>query len=250
MYLKFFIILYIMLFSGDIFAMSGKTPKEHKIYKPGNGNTYVYDVIRWTGYDWARDKGCLTSNESKFNSIDKGCLTTNELELTYRDIINFHDSPKIESINYERRDLVYYSTNLSKDAKLDTRYWRRKEKKIILSENELNKPYIRLGTFTIAGPKPPDFKKVKKRILTIAYGAFAADAVIVERWEILPFDKDKYWPITEFEDDEYVLFHCVAVTFEDTVPLKQEELEKYIRRSMFKFLHGLTIDTAAEAHKK
>ena len=231
--------------------MSRKESKEYTIYKTGDGISYVYDRINWTGFNWARDKGCLTTNESKFNSIDKGCLTTNELELTYRDIINFHDSPKIESINYERKDLVDYSSNPTKDAKLNTRYWRRKKNKIILTEGDLDKPYIRLGTFTIAGPKPPDLNKVKKNLISTAYGKFGPDAVIVERWEILPFDKSKYWPITEFEDDEYVLFHCVAVTFEDTVPLKQEELEKYQKKGFFYWQNrGLTIDTAAEAHKK
>ena len=55
---------------------------------------------------------------------------------------------------------------------------------------------------------------------------FSVDAVIVEGWEILPFDKEKYWPITVFSDDEYVLFHCIAVAFEDSVPLTQEDLRK------------------------
>ena len=200
--------------------MGNRPPKEYRIYKPGDGNTYVYDVISWTGSYWARDKGCVHDN-------GLGAKPGN--------IGNFHRTPDIEDINYERTDLVYYCSNILESVEKSYKgYTRRREKDIIIVEGKLDKPYVRLGTFTIAGPKPPDVKKVKDHLLTRARGVFGSDAVIVERWEILPFDKDKYWPITKFEDDEYVLFHCIAVAFEETADIP-DYLKILVTKEDYKF---------------
>ena len=217
------------LYSGS--DISEYIPYVDRFLDKNADRVYLRDTIRWENFYWTR-KSTYYFSDDPHKKI--------WYMVTLPDI-------KTEVKNYENRDMVFY-----KDSSYDGEdpYWRRNEEKVIVTDGPLDRPYVRLGTFTVAVPKPPKWKKYKKSIKLYGYW-FTADAVKVEGWEILPFKREDFSPVTEFKSgDEYVLFHCVAVAFADTVPLTRDELEKYIRRRSFLLNTKLTIDTAAEARKK
>ena len=195
--------------------------------------TYLRDTVSWLKHCcWVRDSLIYYNEDPN------------------KELWEHHTQADIKTVerHYENRDLVFYK-NSSTDA--EQSYWRRKPEKVIVTDGPLDKSYIRLGTFTIALPAPPDWKKYMDRIQMDAYLHFSADAAKIERWEILPFKREDFAPVTEFKNGgKYVLYHCVAVTFADTVPLTREELKKYQKSGLFIWQYGLSIDTAAEAHEQ
>ncbi|MDX9701464.1 MAG: hypothetical protein RBU23_00320 [Candidatus Auribacterota bacterium] len=163
------------------------------------------DLVYWTGDHWTRASTALVPGET---------------EIISENLIVDLQEAELGTVQYERKDLTRYVTNIGKNGdKVYELYTRRDSKKIVVAEGDLNEPYVRLGTFSVAGKKPPNLRKAKQLIQRKARFHFGADAAIVENWEIVPFKQEDFFPITEFSDDEYVLYHCIAVAFEETAEI-------------------------------
>jgi len=188
-----------------------------KVYEH-NGTKYVRDLIIWNGYGWSRHT----------STMRKGAVN-----ITLDNIITgigdpWEELPKIYEEEYERKDLTEYYVGINDytGKKMFKTYRRRKSEDVIVTDKVLDRPYIRLGTFTMGGKTPANWKKVKRQIQGYASGHFGADAVIVEKWEVLSFRKEDYFPITEFQYPEYVKYHCIAVTFEETAKIPEHLIYK------------------------
>lgn len=218
-----FLVLFLLIsgnFFGEkvLFSMSDRAALEKlKVYEK-DGKKYVRDLIKWNGYCWSRHISYLSEN-SKPISIKNIVTISGSLE---------EDLHKIYEKKDERKDLTHYfvGINIYTGEKIYKPYKRRQSKNVIVTDKNLDKPYIRLGIFTIGGKTPPKWKKVKEQIQDAASGYFGADAVIVESWEVLPFRKEDYFPITEFQYPEYVKYHCVAVAFEETAKIPEHLIYK------------------------
>ena len=188
-----------------------------KVYEH-NGTKYVRDLIKWDGYCWYRHLSYLSDPTKP--------IEINNIVTVSRD--SLRDLPKIYEEKYERKDLTEYCVGINDytGKKMFKTYRRRQCEDVIVTDKVLDRPYIRLGTFTIGGKTPANWKKVKREIQGYASGGFGADAVIVEKWEVLPFRKEDYFPITEFQYPEYVKYHCIAVTFEETAKIPEHLIYK------------------------
>jgi len=199
------IVIIIFMFGNNLLFSMGNRYKQKYTYK---NMIYVKDYIYWSGSYWHRDKYRLMDDSGPVNS-DNIIVASGEPE-----------SVKLPPV-YERKDLVRIFAGIDKNdgERLSEIYTRRRSEDVIVREKELDKPYVRLGTFTVGGPTPPNWKKLKEEINLDGKAFFGADAVIVQRWEVLPFKQEDYWPITEFERPEFVRYYCVAVAFEETAKL-------------------------------
>jgi len=212
------VLCYPFLKNQVLLSMSERAVLEKlKVYEH-NGTKYVRDLIIWNGYCWSRHT----------STMKKGAVN-----ITLDNIITGigdprEDLPKIYEENYERKDLIEYDSGINTltGKRVNDIYRRRKSEDVIVTDKVLDRPYIRLGTFTIGGKTPANWKKVKKQIKAIAAGSFGADAVIVEKGEVLPFRKEDYFPITEFQYPEYVKYHCIAVAFEETAKIPEHLIYK------------------------
>lgn len=191
----------------SIFAMGNKDIYFRSIYIH-NGKRYGKDIIYWDG-NWYRAMFRIVSNDYPADYTGP---------YNAEDIIVDVASPDVEEpFDYEHKELVIYCSKIGKSGKkIYSIYGRRRAKEVIVTDKKLNKPYVILARFTIAGPIPPNWKKIKRHIQGTASGSLGADAVIVKNWEVLPFKREDYFPITEFKEKKYVLYHCIAVAFEET----------------------------------
>jgi len=215
--LFYLILCYPFLKNQVLFSMSERAVLEKlKVYEY-KGTKYVRDLIIWNGYCWSRHISYLSDNSKPITMGNIFTVIKNpEIDL-----------PKIYEEKYERKELTEYCVGINDytGKRMFKTYRRRQSEDVIVTDKVLDRPYIRLGTFTIGGKTPANWKKVKEQIQATA-GHFGADAVIVEKWEVLPFRKEDYFPITEFQYPEYVKYHCIAVAFEETAKIPEHLIYK------------------------
>jgi hypothetical protein len=206
---------------------------------PYNKKNYIKDYVYWDGYGWSRHKEYILDD-----SIPITKRPSDNIMISL-DSDNQVDLPT----QFERPDLIKLGVHTLPVSKEETYriYKRRMDDKIIVVDDpaKLKKPYVRLGTFTVSGRVPANCKKMKKQIRAFAYGQIGADAVIVERWEVLPFKQEDYWPITTFQEPEYVRYYCIAVAFEESAEIPEEVKQKYavdqeeVNRRYQKMMQGI-----------
>jgi len=213
----FFFLFFLILIIGIIavFAM-GKRPIHFKSIYINDEKRYGKDIVYWDGH-WFR--AMYRVNRGIIDKYPPDYIGPYNEE----DIIIDITAPNVElPTEYKRKDLVQYCCNItSSGKKFYKTYIRRNSKHIIVTDKELNRPYVRLAKFTVGGPTPPKWRTVKRHIQIRAAGSFGADAVLLERWEVLPFKQEDYFPITEFREKEFVRYHCLAVAFEETAEIPE-----------------------------
>lgn len=202
----FFVLLLFIIFSSIGYSMSSKPKRILTTAYEYEGVVYVHDEVYWEDNRWNRALSYLYGDAT----IKTG-----------GEVLTLIEEAELGTVQYERKDLTRYVTNIGKNGDKVYKGYKRKRdsKKIVVVEGDLSKPYVRLGTFSVAGKKPPNLRKAKQLIQRKARFHFGADAAIVENWEIVPFKQEDFFPITKFGDDEYVLYHCIAVAFEETAEI-------------------------------
>lgn len=204
-FIVFIIIAHCLLIKIELsYGMGDNTiTKDFQIYEY-NGQKIVSDLIYWQVDSWFRATSYLLPGIDKFTALKDASTSIHSTQFeNYR--------------NYDRIDLVYYCPGLHSDGIIGvTSYQRKEENEIYVTDKfeDLDKPYIRLGTFTVGGRVPANWKKVKSKI-KIRGAALGGDAVVVEKAQTLAFKKEDYLPITVFQHPQYVLYTCVAVVYED-----------------------------------
>ncbi len=204
----------------NVYAMGKRIITYDNVYEE-NGRIFAIDEVYYDGWRWWRRDIDLTD----FTSLSGYPPYT-----YYADELIIHDTPApVElPIVYKRPDLIFYVDAidpLTNSIHLG-RFSRRKSKNIEVYYKSINKPYVRLGKFTVSGVKPLNGKEIKwqdveELICTTAIGKFSADAVIVEGWEEVKFKQEDYWPITKFQYPTYIRFNCVAVAFKETAEIPE-----------------------------
>ena len=255
----FIIILALFYISENIYPMGNKHINKKEIYNY-QGVDYLKDYVYWDRTVWIREQTFVLDNtyentpeevseiKEYANIFDEG-----NIAVTYIEDSNIYKK------NNERHDLTYYCIGLHQDGTIGVISYRRKdENKIYVTDKfeKIEKPYIKLGTFTAGGRVPANWKKVKSEIQPMASN-MGADAVVVEKAETLDFKKEDYLPVTKFQHPQYALYTCVAVVYEDKAYIPDylkvfvtdddfyfpyEEIEKFTIDLLNNEWHHLLID--------
>ena len=224
LFIVFIILMHALSIRNDVLCGMGDNSmkKKSQIYEY-NGQKIVADVIYWTGDFWSRGISSLAPGIEAYNRIEDAYTS-----ITLLDLENYR--------RYDRIDLVYYCDGLNNGFLSPSSYRREwNESKIYVTDDlkKLDKPYIKLGTFTVGGRVPSNWKKVKSKIQTKGSG-FGCDAVVVEKVETLTFKQEDYLPITEFRHPQYVLYTCVAVVYEENAYIP-DYLKVFVTENDFYF---------------
>jgi len=234
--------------SGELYPMGDKHINKKEIYHY-QGVDYLKDYVYWDRTIWVREQTFVLDNTynntpEEVSEIKNYANIFNEGNIA----VTYIEDSNIYIKNNERHDLVYYCDALSDNEYISPSSYRRKwdENKIYVTDkfDKLDKPYIKLGTFTAGGRVPANWKKVKSEIQTIASN-MGGDAVVVEKAETLTFKTKNYFPITKFQHSQYVLYTCVAVVYEENAHIP-DYLKVFVTEDDFYFpyeeIEEFTID--------
>lgn len=202
--------------SGELYPMGDKHINKKEVYHY-QGVDYLKDYVYWDRTVWIREQTFVLNNTyentpEEVSEIKNYANIFNEGNIA----ITYKEDSHIYTKNNERHDLAYYCDGLN-DGYLSPSFHRRKKvEKIYITDKfeNLKKPYIRIGTFTVGGRVHANWKKVRSEIQPIASN-MGGEAVVIVKTQTLKFKKEDYLPITKFQHPQYVLYTCVVVVYEE-----------------------------------